>query len=91
MVDPVSLLASIIAISEAGMKISQSLYKFSRAFRGAVQEIDVLASEINAFSIVLEELHDWLEENQGHISERALKVPTKFYAVARRSLPMLSR
>lgn len=77
MADPVSLLVSILAISEAAVKISKTLYKFSSVMRGSAHEIDGLILELDTFAVVLDELHDWLDEHKTQISPRGLQSANK--------------
>lgn len=77
MADPLSIIASMIAVSEAGMKISKSLYYFASALRSSVDDIERLAFEIDTFSSVLDDLRSWLQDNRQVISQSALDTANK--------------
>ncbi|KAL9624471.1 MAG: hypothetical protein Q9160_001434 [Pyrenula sp. 1 TL-2023] len=77
MADPLSVLASMIAVSEAGMKIAKSLYSFANAPRSSGDDIERLAFELDTFSSVLDDLHTWLKDNQQVISQPGLDTANK--------------
>lgn len=77
MAEPLSVLASMIAVSEASMKIAKSLYSFATALRSSADDIERLAFELDTFSGVLDDLHAWLKDNQQVISQSGLDTANK--------------
>jgi hypothetical protein len=72
MADPLSLMASLIAVATAGIQVSRTLYNFAGVIGGASEEIMSIGKEISAFSGVLRDLHDFLDDAKDLISKRAL-------------------
>ncbi len=73
MADPLSVVASIVAISSAAVQISKTLYKVADALVGTNSEIESIASEVETFSDVLEDLREILDEAEDIITPKALK------------------
>ena len=72
MSDPLSLMASLIAVAAAGIQVSQTLYKLADAVGNANEEILSISKEVSAFSRVLEDLHEFLDDAKDLISNKAL-------------------
>jgi hypothetical protein len=72
MADPLSLMASLIAVATAGIQVSRTLYNFAGVVGGASEEIMSISKEISAFTGVLRDLHDVLDDAKDLISRRAL-------------------
>jgi hypothetical protein len=72
MADPVSLMASLIAVATAGIQASRTLYNFASVTGGASEEIMSIGNEISAFSGVLRDLHDFLDDAKDLVSKKAL-------------------
>lgn len=72
MADPLSLMTSLIAVATAGVQVSRTLYSISNVNGGASEEILSIGREISAFSGVLRDLHEFLDDAKDLISKRAL-------------------
>jgi Fungal N-terminal domain of STAND proteins len=72
MADPLSLMASLIAIATAGVQVSRTLFSIANVIGGASEEILSVGREISAFSGVLRDLHEFLDDAKDLISKRAL-------------------
>jgi Fungal N-terminal domain of STAND proteins len=72
MTDPPSLMASLIAVAAAGARISRTLYSFANVIGGTSEEIMPIGKEISAFSSMLRDLHDFVDDAKDLISKRAL-------------------
>jgi hypothetical protein len=65
-------MASLIAVATAGIKVSQTLFKLADAVGNANEEILSISKEVSAFSRVLEDLHEFLDDAKDLISNKAL-------------------
>jgi Fungal N-terminal domain of STAND proteins len=72
MADPLSLMTSLIAVATAGVQVSRALYSIANVNGGSSEEIQSIGREISAFSGVLRDLHEFLDDAKGLISKRAL-------------------
>jgi Fungal N-terminal domain of STAND proteins len=73
MADPLSLMASLIAVAAAGVQVSRTLYNFAGVVGGASEEIVSISKEISAVSGILRDLHDFFDDDaKDLISTRAL-------------------
>jgi hypothetical protein len=72
MADPLSLMASLIAVATAGVQVSRTLFSIANVIGGASEEILSIGREISAFSGVLRDLHEFLDGTKDLISMRAI-------------------
>jgi hypothetical protein len=56
MADPLSVIASVIGVASAGITISTTLHNLVDRFGTAFDDIEVISSDLNGFSIVLREV-----------------------------------
>jgi len=56
MSDPLSVIASVISVASAGIAISTTLHNLVDRYGTAFDEIELISSDLNGFSIVLREV-----------------------------------
>jgi hypothetical protein len=72
MADPLSLMTSLTAVATAGVQVSRTLYSIANVNGGASEEILSIGREVSAFSGVLRDLHEFLDDAKDLISKRGL-------------------
>jgi hypothetical protein len=75
MADPVTIIATIYGVAGAGLKLSVGLYSILDKYDTALDAIENIASDLNFFAIVLEELGDFLNvsADQSVASDRLIE------------------
>lgn len=71
--DPLSIIASIAGISQAGASLSREIYNLISSVRGAPKEISDIARGISDLSIILRELRKVLKEGRDVYSRKLLR------------------
>lgn len=71
--DPLSIIASIAGISQAGASLSREIYNLISSVRGAPKEISDIARGISDLSIILRELRNVLKEGRDVYSRKLLR------------------
>ncbi|KAJ9613370.1 hypothetical protein H2200_003312 [Cladophialophora chaetospira] len=91
MADPLSVLSSLLAVSDAGLKVASRLYSFARALKSSVEDIQRLAEELDMFSKVLNQLHDWLKDNQNIVSQGGLDLANQILTRCRKTFKEIKK
>ncbi|KAL0936379.1 uncharacterized protein CTRU02_208594 [Colletotrichum truncatum] len=71
--DPLSIIASVAGISQAGALLSKSIYDLISATRGAPKEITDIARGISELSVILSELRRVLRDGKSLFRRRLLR------------------
>ena len=71
MADPLSLLASLLAVATAGIEVSKTLCKLADIIGNSNEEIRSISEEVSAFSRIIGDLHEFLEDAKDLISSNA--------------------
>lgn len=71
--DPLSIIAGIAGISQAGTSLSRAIYDVISSARGAPKEMHDIARGVSDLSIVLQELRRVLKEGREIYSRRLLR------------------
>jgi Fungal N-terminal domain of STAND proteins len=91
MADPLSLIASVVAIATAAVHVSQTLYKLADTLGGTNSEVGSIALEIETFSSVLEGLRDVLEDAEDLITPKALKNANTILSICKEIFQTIQR
>lgn len=79
MADPLSVIASVISVATAGIVIATTLHNLVDRFGTAFNDIEIISSDLNGFSIVLREVANKLNvpASQRIASDRLIDGLTK--------------
>ena len=72
MADPLSLLASLLAVASAGIAVSKKIYKLADAIDSSGDEISSIGEQVSDTARVIRDLNDFLEDARDLISAKAL-------------------